>query len=266
MNTDFENTLTYNGISFHRSNRLPIDEPEIHTYHEILFAMDINGMLFMENQQKMLRGDVLLLIPKGTYHSFSIQDRKTFPRLKLFFSDDALQRTPCGRILSDIRMIESLDENILFLLKKLRSIMEAKPCEKQGFYAYSVFLMLLSELDQSLGKKHEQEADTNGELVELLRYISENLSRDLSVKILSQRMNVSASSVTHRFKKTLGISVHRYVTQRRLIYGQNLILAGHKPSKIYSDCGYRDYSSFYKAYVLFFGYPPSLEGKESLDA
>ena len=265
MNTEFENTLTYNGISFQWSNRLSIDEREIHTYHEILFGMDINAVLFMENQQKKLRGDVLLLIPKGTYHFFYIQGREKFSRLKLYFSDDVLQRTPCGRLLSDVRIIENMDENILFLLKKLRSIMEAKPCEKQGFYAYSIFLMLLSELDQSLGKERKQEADTNGELMELLRYISENLSRDLSVKALSKKMNVSASSVTHRFKKTLGISVHRYVTQRRLIYGKNLILAGNKPSKIYSDCGYQDYSSFYKAYLMFFGYPPSLEGKEISD-
>ncbi|MBQ2742579.1 MAG: AraC family transcriptional regulator [Oscillospiraceae bacterium] len=29
------------------------------------------------------------------------------------------------------------------------------------------------------------------------------------------------------------------------------------PTKIYLDCGYRDYASFYRAFVKMFGYPPS---------
>ncbi len=266
MNTEFETKLTYNGISFQRSNCLSIAEREIHTYHEILFCIDANVVLFTEKQQKKIQGDVLFLIPKGTYHYFRIQDREKFPRLKIYFPAEVLNSTPCRQLMSDIRIIESLDGTVLFLLKKLCRIIEEASCEKQGFYAYSLILMLLSELDQSLGKEHTQEVATDGELTEILCYIAENLSRDLSIEALSRKANVSASTVTHLFKKSLGISVHRYVTQRRLIYGQNLILAGHKPSKIYGDCGYRDYSSFYKAYVLFFGYPPSLEGKETADA
>ena len=47
--------------------------------------------------------------------------------------------------------------------------------------------------------------------------------------------------------------------QKRLIYAQKLIVKGQKPSKTYSDSGFSDYSSFYKAYLKFFGYPPSEE-------
>ena len=264
MNTEIK--LTYNEISFLRSNSLSIAEREIHTYHEILFCMDTDAVLFTEKQQRKIQGDALFLIPKGTYHFFAMQNREKFPRLKIYFPDYMLARTPCGRVLSDIRIIEGIDGNILLLLKRLCRIMEEENKEKQGFYAYSTFLMLLSQLDQSLGKEHRQETAVDNELDSLLKYICENPSADLSVAALAEKMHTSASTITHLFKKTMGISVHRYVTQRRLVYGQNLILAGSKPSKIYSDCGYRDYSSFYKAYLLLFGYPPSLEGKEMTDA
>ena len=266
MNIDFETKLTYNEISFHRSNSLSIAEREIHTYHEILFCMDANAVLFTEKQQKKIQGDALFLIPKGTYHYFLNQNQDVFPRLKIYFPAYVLDRTPCGQVLSGIRIIESIDGNILFLLKTLCRIMEGENNDKQAFYAYSTFLMLLSQLDQSLGKEHRQETVAVNELDDLLKYVSDNPSADLSVAALAKKMHASASTVTHLFKKTMGISVHRYVTQRRLIYGQNLILAGNKPSKIYTDCGYRDYSSFYKAYLLFFGYPPSVEGKEISNA
>lgn len=263
MKTDFETKLAYNEISFQRSNSLSIAEREIHTYHEILFCMDANTVLFTEKQRKKIQGDTLFLIPKGTYHFFSTQNQEMFPRLKIYFPAHVLDRTPCGRVLSDIRILECIDGNILFLLKTLCRIMEEEPKDKQAFYAYSTFLMLLSQLDQSLDKAHKQETAAANELDDLLKYIADNPSADLSVAALAQKMHASASTITHLFKKTMGISVHRYVRQRRLIYGHNLILAGNKPSKIYGDCGYRDYSSFYKAYVLFFGYPPSSEGIEN---
>ena len=263
MNINTEIKLTYNGIAFQRSSNPSIAEREIHTYHEILFCMDANATLFTEKQQTKLQGDVLFLIPKGTYHFFSVENKETFPRLKIYFVADVLEDTPCREVLSDMRIIDNIDGNILLLLKKLCRIMEEGSGDKPGFYAYSAFLMLLSELDQSLGKAHKQETATANKLDDLLKYIAENLSADLSVVALAKKMHASASTVTHLFKKTLGISVHRYVTQRRLVYGQSLILAGNKPSKIYADCGYSDYSSFYKAYISFFGYPPSAENKDS---
>ena len=262
MITDFETKRICNGVSFQRSDRLSITEREIHAYHEILFCLDTDAVLLTENGQKRLQGNVLLLIPKGTYHFFRIQDRDSFSRLKIYFPADVLAGTPCGALLSAFRIMENMDGELLFLLKKLCRFLEEESGEKRDFYIYSTFLMLLSELDQRIGREQDGKAMSGNELKGLLQYIGEHLSADLSVEVLAKKMHASPSAVTHLFKKTLGISLHRYVTQRRLIYGQNLILAGGKPSKIYSDCGYQDYSSFYKAYVLFFGYPPSAEGKE----
>ena len=85
MSIDFETKLTYNEISFHRSDSLSIAEREIHTYHEILFCMDTNAVLFTEKQQKKIQGDTLFLIPKGAYHYFLNQNQNAFPRLKIFF-------------------------------------------------------------------------------------------------------------------------------------------------------------------------------------
>ena len=61
--------LTYNEISFLRSNSLSIAEREIHTYHEILFCMDANAVLFTEKQQKKIQGDALFLIPKTKHYT-----------------------------------------------------------------------------------------------------------------------------------------------------------------------------------------------------
>lgn len=225
MDTNFENRLTYNGISFLRSCSLSIDEREIHAYHEILFSMG---------------ADVKISLPA-----------------------EVLNGTPCSDIMTVIRIMENIDGHILFLLKKLCCIMNESPSDKQNFYAYSTFLMLLTELDCDGSDNSSLHGSQRvGELSRITGYISEHLSEDLTVSTLAQKMDMSDSGISHIFKREIGIPVHQYVTQRRLIFAQSLLLSGKKPSKIYSDCGYKDYSSFYKAYCLYFGYPPSSEGKE----
>ena len=258
MNTNFETNLTYNQITFQRSNRLSITEREIHSYHEILFCMDANATLFTETQQKKLQGNVIFLIPKGQYHFLRVHNGEKFPRLKIAFSDSVLQSTPCGMLMTELCQVDN--ESVQQLLKKLCYILEQAPNEKQGFYAYAVFMMLLAELDRCrLEHTALPVREENNQQNQIIRYISEHLSQDLTIEKLARQMNLSPSGITHNFKKEMGISVHQYITQRRMTVAQNLLRSGEKSSKIYLDCGYKNYSSFYKAYLSFYGHPPSVD-------
>lgn len=226
--------------------------------------MDTDAEFLTENRQMKIRGNTLFLVPKEKYHYFRIKGNNAFSRLKIYFPDEQLSNTPCGDIMREIRIFENVDGYLLFLLKKLCQVMEESRNNKQGFYAYSIFLMLLTELDrESLVSGVAQEEPNFSELSKITAYISENFSKDLTVTALAKRMNLSESGISQLFKREMGITVHQYITQRRLVYAQSLLLAGNRPSKIYVDCGYKDYSSFYKAYCLHFGYSPSCEGKEN---
>ena len=131
---------------------------------------------------------------------------------------------------------------------------------KTPFYVYNMFMMLITEMDiTGVFKEGQIETSKRNFLPEVISYVSQNLSGDLSIETLSKRLNLSSSTLTHSFKKELGISLHEYITQRRLMLAKSLIFENKKPSKIYFDCGFRDYSSFYKAYLKHFGYPPSKE-------
>ena len=261
MIKNFEKRLTYNGISFQQSTNLDMTEREIHNYHELLFCMDTDAVFVTENQQMKIKDNTLFLIPKESYHFFKIQGN-TFQRLKIYFPDEQLKSTPCGDVMKEIRIFENVDGHLLFLLNKLCRVIEESENDKRGFYAYSIFLMLLTELDRGGPVGILQEKQNDSELSRIIGYISGNLSKDLTVTTLAQKMNMSDSGISHLFKRAMGISVHQYIMRRRLGYAQSLLLSGEKPSKIYADCGYKDYSSFYKAYCLYFGYPPSCEGEK----
>ncbi len=258
MNTYFENQFTYRNISFYLGNDPHISERELHAYHELILYMGDGVTFLCEGGSRCLPHGTLLFIPRETYHFFRLKEGENFFRMRIGIPDAALQETPLSSLTSGMRIIEQPDGDLPFLLRRLLDTV--KKGEERPFYAYSLLLVLLAELDmhhsttpaESMGSKL---------VVDLIDYITNHLSDDLSVEVLSRAVCSSVSSVTHTFKKEMGISLHEYITQKRLLYGRSLIRENCMLSKIYASCGYHDYSAFYKAYVKLFGYPPSRENK-----
>ena len=121
-------------------------------------------------------------------------------------------------------------------------------------------LLLLAELNlYDSGQVKAGSVQTPNAVSHIIDYISGHLSEDLTIDALAKKIGYSPSGITHCFKKELGVSVHRYITMRRMILAEKLIKSGEKIINVPSACGYRDYSSFYKAYTKYYGHPPSEE-------
>ena len=57
---------------------------------------------------------------------------------------------------------------------------------------------------------------------------------------------------------------YQFVTQRRLINSKLQIEEGFSMEEVALNCGFCDYSAFYREYKNFFGHPPSKEtGRKS---
>ena len=258
MSNYFEYNSTYDGITFQLTDKSTPDEREIHTYHEILYFIEGEAELLTETNRLTLNNHSLLIIPKETYHFVRLY-KSNFLRLKISIPTNLTRSFPIADIMRSFKVIEHPSDGVIFVLNRLVRIMQDKDNEKKPFYAYAAFLMLIEEMDVRSDENKNSSLDQSSTIPKIIRYISENLAGDLRVETLASSMNISSSGIIHSFKNELGISFHNYITQRRLIYARELILNGHKPSKIYLDCGYSEYSSFYRAYVKFFGRSPSKE-------
>ena len=258
MKDCFNYKLCIDGIALQYCNSLIMEEREIHSYHEILFCENINTVLYTENQKTALRGKFLVIIPKGKYHLFDLTGVKSFARLKISISDEVIKAKPICIFSSDIHIVTPLTLGCEFLINKVLELICDASDSKDEYYAYCAVNMLIAELNESqfevgiAGK-----TDYNDIVRKITEYISAHLSEDLSVKALARVSNASSSYLTHEFQKEVGISLHRYIVQKRMIYAQERINSGERASKIYVDCGYTDYSSFYKAYLNYFGEAPS---------
>ena len=101
--------------------------------------------------------------------------------------------------------------------------------KNSGFYAYSAFMMLISELDMyDIDEHRDNHIIKNGLMNSVSKYISDNLSENLDIKSLAVIMHISPSGITHMFKKEFGIPIHKYIIQKRLVYAKKLITSTPK--------------------------------------
>lgn len=96
----------------------------------------------------------------------------------------------------------------------------------------------------------------NDRIEQVLSYINENLTGDLSVEKLSETVYMSRYHFMRSFKEHTGETVHGYVSQRRLMNASRLIREGVPAARAAAESGFEDYSSFYRAFKASFGITP----------
>ena len=106
-------------------------------------------------------------------------------------------------------------------------------------------------------QNHPQEIKQDQNLYGNIRkYIDDNLEKELSLEYLSGKFLISKYHIAHIFKANTGISIHQYIMKKRLIACKEAILNNHSISKEYQMFGFKDYSSFYRAFKKEFGISP----------
>ena len=70
---------------------------------------------------------------------------------------------------------------------------------------------------------------------------------------------MSKSHLHHLFSEHLMVTPQKYILSKKLTIAQRELRLGRKPTDVYTDCGFADYTTFFRAYKKFFGHSPSTE-------
>ncbi len=116
---------------------------------------------------------------------------------------------------------------------------------------------LLFEISRAFALTDRPDSTVGSQAGKIIAYINDHLFEDLSLERISSEFYMSASQIERIIKKHTHSSPGHYISRKRLSAARAKIESGESASRAALECGFGEYSSFYRAYIKEYGVPPT---------
>ncbi len=240
----------------------------IHDNYELFCLVKGKVGYIVEGHRYKLRPGSVLLIRSSELHKLIVNESYEYERYVLNFSPDFFSKRGFDNSILTPFLCRELGKKNLYPAKELepysaiayfeKMISEAKIINPEDA-VFANLSSLISFINVIFDTKKEEEQEENS----IISYINENLTKDISVKDVARFAHLSHSQLSRVFKELSGTSVYEYILSKRLILFQEKIKQGKSAIKASTECGFGDYSSFYRLYKKRFGVPPTKKSQEN---
>ena len=127
------------------------------------------------------------------------------------------------------------------------------------FQDYAHMITLVNLLCQVIRRTIPVRAESaSGNVIQdVLTYINNHYTQDLSITDLARHFGISESWLAHEFVRFTNRSVYNYILYRRVMLSRRLMLGEDSLNTIAYQCGFSDYSGFLRAFTKIAGISPS---------
>ncbi|MBR5248096.1 MAG: helix-turn-helix transcriptional regulator [Lachnospiraceae bacterium] len=91
---------------------------------------------------------------------------------------------------------------------------------------------------------------------DIIAYISENLTEDLSVNALAAIFHRNGQYLSRRFREFMGVPLQQYILHKRVDLARKYLEDGVTLSQVCMDSGFHDYANFSKLFTKYVGMAP----------
>ncbi len=258
---------------FHLKDNSPAEYAyHYHDFHKLIWFIKGDVEYHIEGKSYRLEPHDILLVNKGEIHKPFVNSSVIYERYVFYISSEYLEEHSEEKSSLDLCFLMSLREQghvirlspalsrTLFETVKLLEKAEGGNEYAGEMYSRILFLKLLIELNRCCIHNPEvfhKTARYDKKIVEMIHYINENLAEDLTIEKLSAQFYLSKYHMMRKFKEETGYSMHQYILEKRILAAKNLILAGVPATAASMECGFKDYSTFSRAYKKLLGQLPS---------
>lgn len=241
-----------------------------HDFHKIILFLQGRGDYIIEGKTYPLRPRDIIFVSAGEIHCPIISQEVPYERIVIYMSPEFLKGYSRGEDHLDACFRQAREgssvmhvapgkcHDLLSHMEKLEKNAHA-PGFANGLYTellFAEFMILLNRalLDHEIEEIHD--AEYNPKVQRLLQFINGHLQEDLTIDGLAAQAYMSKHYMMRRFKAETGYSIHQYITSKRLLHARSLLTGELPVTQICYDCGFRDYSTFSRAFKEMFHMTP----------
>ena len=261
----------------HTVDTYPQDEDFLTHAHrncEIFHFISGKGYYSVEGVDYPLVQGCTLIMQYGEVHKVHIQPDEPYERIVVEFPIRLIERTPWCSNLSKLFTEKQIGKNNYFMGNKescdyIENCMR-RMCrntyssdEEKRTIIISNLVSVVCELQHLANTEKnripsglQSSGMTNDIVSQVISYVNAHLTEDWSLDTLEQHFFFSKSYINRAFKQSTGSSVWDYVVLKRLLVARAMLKDGKTATVAATECGFKDYSSFYRQYKRRFGISP----------
>lgn len=242
-----------------------------HDFHKILLLMKGNVSYCVEGRTYDLQADDIVFVPAGEVHRPVLHDTAIYERIIIYISKDYLNtyRTDNYDLAQCLIEAHQKQSHVLrvpaFGTTKLGQIVrELEQSLDSNEYANELyhnllfleFMIQLNRVAVHDGIEYLSNSSSNKKMIDVIDYLNEHLTDDLSIDFLAETFYLSRYHLMHAFKEETGYTIGNYLSTKRLLLARDRIRQGEPITNVCYECGFRNYSTFSRAYKKNFGCSP----------
>lgn len=264
LSQDFE-------IYYYNDHNLAQVNLHSHDYYEFYFFLEGDISIQIGNEKYPVQYGDIMLVPPHFPHRPIIHSMKTPYRRFVFW----ISQEYCNHLLhispdyAFLMQYVQVTKNYIFhndqiafnaVQSKIFRLIEEMQSDRFGRDAQINLCVndLVLHLNRLLHEHFNPKLrnDESSLYQRLTEYIENHIEENLSLEKLAKEFFVSKYYIAHVFKDSLGMSIHQYITKKRLALCKEAILGKMSIKETYQTFGFGDYSSFYRAFKKEYGISP----------
>lgn len=262
MKNNIQTTISNQNYMFHRTctNEL-IKEYQLHchTNFEVFYFISGDISYMVEGKIYNPKPSSIILLRPNIVHGVKTHSEDDYIRYAFHFREDFISEE-CRELLLAPFYGNSIYFEDMMLDAVFDRVISAKklPDEKLMYFALKCRLeALLTEIFPLANVQGQDPHDTLA--FKISNYINSHLRENLSLDIIANEFYISKSQLGRIFNDNLGTTVANYISLKRCTMAKELIQRGSSATLASIECGFNDYSTFFRSYKKFIGENPSLK-------